>query len=138
MVGSPPIHDTASYPINNYIIHRFDKWLLEAKHVEDRAQLLWQFRMAMELSGSQDPAYILVQNQTKLACFEQLILQQHSQERIDETRLPIEIASLAVKKYRDATFSFFGVPEPKNWSLIVDSCIINIWNSETAFELFTV
>ncbi|CAM6105275.1 unnamed protein product [Calypogeia fissa] len=44
MVGSPPIHDTASYPINNYIIHRFDKWLLEAKHVEDRAQLLWQFR----------------------------------------------------------------------------------------------
>lgn len=78
----------------------------------------------MEVSGSLDTTYIIVKNQSNLACFERLLLQQHAQERIDETRLPNEIAGPAVRKYRDATFAFFGLPKPevRNTSYCITFC----------------
>jgi hypothetical protein len=44
MAASPPLNSTVPYPINNYIIHRFDKWLAESEQSSESAQLLWQFR----------------------------------------------------------------------------------------------
>ncbi|BBN06019.1 hypothetical protein MPTK1_3g17740 [Marchantia polymorpha subsp. ruderalis] len=112
MASSPPIQSTVPYPIHHYIIHRFDKWLYESRWQPDRAQMLWQFRMLMEISGDVSPGYLIVRNQTKPVCFQKLLLQMHSRDRIDETRLPVDIAGAGLKKYREAIFRFFGIPRP--------------------------
>ncbi|KAL3694500.1 hypothetical protein R1sor_008151 [Riccia sorocarpa] len=111
MASLDPIRVTVPHPINHYIVHRFEKWLQESHSLPDRAQLLWQFRILMELSGDSSPGFLVVRNQSKPLCFERLLLQMHSRDRIDETRLPIEMAAAGVRKYREAVLSFFRIYE---------------------------
>ncbi|KAL2633221.1 hypothetical protein R1flu_004700 [Riccia fluitans] len=112
MASSDPIRATVPHPINHYLIHRFEKWFRESHYLPDRAQMLWQFRMVMELSGDTSPGFLVVRNQSKPLCFERLILQMHSRDRIDETRLPVKMAGAGVRKFRESVFSFFRISSP--------------------------
>ncbi|KAJ7552972.1 hypothetical protein O6H91_06G078800 [Diphasiastrum complanatum] len=106
-----PFNETTPKPIHHCILHRFHQWMREASQNDDRKQLLWQARLLFEVSKGAD--FLLMENQTTTVCFERFLLQMHSSDRFDETRLPSQIYAPAIQLYRKAIFNFFGMPIPQ-------------------------
>ncbi|KAH7442215.1 hypothetical protein KP509_03G077100 [Ceratopteris richardii] len=110
-----PFNDTtAALPVHHFFFHAFEQILREASYMDDKDQDLWQFRMLMEMWPGSD---LLRESddgrKTETTwCFDYLHLQMQHEERIDQTRLPASIYGPALRKYRDVTLRFLGLPVP--------------------------
>ncbi|KAH7445575.1 hypothetical protein KP509_01G015400 [Ceratopteris richardii] len=113
----PPLNETMEgLPVHHFYFHQLDKVMNESSYSDDKSQVLWQFRMLMELWPGADLLRIGAMEgdgEPTTLCFDTLLLQMQIEDRMDLTRTPVEVYGPAVRKYREATLRFMGLGEPE-------------------------
>ncbi|MCO5562581.1 hypothetical protein L7F22_016209 [Adiantum nelumboides] len=109
---SPFNETTEGLPVHHFIFHRIEQVLEQSSYLDDKDQVLWQFRMLMELWPGSD---LLMRegDEEETMCFDTLLLQMHHEDRMDLSRVSPSISGPAVRNYRAATFRFLKLPSPE-------------------------
>ncbi|KAI5058894.1 hypothetical protein GOP47_0027064, partial [Adiantum capillus-veneris] len=104
---SPFNETTEGLPVDHFIFHKVEELLKQAAYLDDKDQVLWQFRMLMELWPGSD---LLREEENETMCFDTLLLQMYDEARMDRARLLTSILEPSVRNYRAATFHFLKLP----------------------------